>query len=100
MIIIIWNTIKWFVLALHILFYFGRKFYLFTYIINDELIDDVLYKDVLFEYLWFKDVLYKDVCFTKGRNYVPKSRSKLFEDEHLKRQKIEEFGPMKEVSCA
>jgi len=32
---------------------------------------------------------------TNGRNCVPKSSGKLFEDEDLKRQKIGEFGPSK-----
>jgi hypothetical protein len=32
---------------------------------------------------------------TRGRNYVPKFRGKLFEDEDLKRHKIGKFGPMK-----
>jgi len=33
---------------------------------------------------------------TTWRSYVPKFRGKLFEDEDLKRRKIEEFGPRKD----
>jgi len=60
-------------LALYILFYFSRKFYLFTPIINNELIDDASYKDVLFDYVWYKDILFDDVCWTNYlMNYLMK----------------------------
>jgi len=34
-----------------------------------------------------------------GRNFVPKFRGKLFEDEDLKRQKIGEFRLRKSKAC-
>jgi len=36
---------------------------------------------------------------TRGRNYILEFQAKLFEDEDLKRRKIEEFGPDKRVPC-
>jgi len=37
---------------------------------------------------------------TTGRDFVPKFRGKLFEDEHLKRHKIDEFWAQETASCA
>jgi len=36
---------------------------------------------------------------TRKRNYVPKFRGKLFEEENLKQRKSEKFGPWS-IPCA